>query len=83
MQRKSKMSANNSISTRTQRLNKIIVSCSDESNNADNRNSISINREILLDAFDVLYNECKKDALKKSDPNIFDFTKKCKWLYSH
>lgn len=72
------MSATNSISTRTQRLNKLIVSSSDESNNVDDKNAVALNRETLLDAFDVLYNECQKDPTKKSDPHVYDFTKKCK-----
>lgn len=71
------MSANNSISSRTQRLNKAIVCCSDNLNSGATTNNL-LNRETLLDAFDVLYNECNKDALKKCDRNIFDFTKKCK-----
>lgn len=87
------MSANNSISARTQRLNKLIVCCSDESNvgthttaataattatTATTITGQALNREILLDAFDVLYNECSKDALRKNDRNIGDFSKKCK-----
>lgn len=95
------MSANNSISARTQRLNKLIVCCSDESNAVGTQNAASatigggsssisrsggggcavgqtLNRETLLDAFDVLYNECNKDALRKTDRNIGEFSKKCK-----
>lgn len=78
------MSANNSISARTQRLNKLIVCCSDESNvgthvsAAATATAQSLNRETLLDAFDVLYNECSKDAFRKSDRNVGDFSKKCK-----
>lgn len=85
------MSANNSISARTQRLNKLIVCCSDESNigahaaTAAAVNTLStgscaqsLNRETLLDAFDVLYNECSKDVFRKNDRNIGDFSKKCK-----
>lgn len=74
------MSANNSISSRTQRLNKQIVCCSDNLNSGNHSNSVLLNRETLLDTFDVLYNECNKDALKKSDRNVLDFTKKCKSL---
>lgn len=72
-----KMSANNSINTRTHRLNKMIVSCSDDLNGGQ-----PLNRETLLDAFDVLYNECNKDAIKKNDRNIFEFTKKCKFFFA-
>lgn len=90
------MSANNSISARTQRLNKLIVCCSDESNAVGTHSATSaaisggsgsghsgavgqsLNRETLLDAFDVLYQECSKDALRKNDRNIGDFSKKCK-----
>lgn len=75
------MSANNSISARTQRLNKLIVSCLDDSKNAGVANATTIlNRETLLDAFNALYNECNKDAVKKGDTNIFEFTKKCKFF---
>lgn len=92
------MSANNSISARTQRLNKLIVCCSDESNVVGTHSAAvttgtaaaaatnggqSLNRETLLDAFDVLYNECSKDALRKNDRNIGDFSKKCKLIESH
>lgn len=78
------MSANNSISARTQRLNKLIVCCSDESNAGTHTAAVasvagqSLNRETLLDAFDVLYNECSKDALRRNERNIGDFSKKCK-----
>lgn len=77
------MSANNSISARTQRLNKLIVCCSDESNVGTHTAAAAsagqpLNRETLLDAFDVLYNECNKDAHRKNDRNIGDFSKKCK-----
>lgn len=74
-----KMSANNSISARTQRLNKLIVSCSDDSN-AATQSSVLLNRETLLDAFNVLYDECNKDALKKNDRSIGEFSKKCKFI---
>lgn len=70
------MSASNSIISRTHRLNKLIVCSSDDLNFGG---QTSLNRETLLDAFNVLYNECNKDALKKSDRNIFEFTKKCKF----
>lgn len=77
------MSANNSISSRTQRLNKLVVSCLDDSKNAGISNAtILLNRETLLDAFNVLYNECNKDVLKQKDPNVFEFTKKCKFFGS-
>lgn len=72
------MSAKNSISARTQRLNKLIVNCSDDSTSGNNKPDATINRETLLDAFDALYNECNKDALKNHHSNISDFTKKCK-----
>lgn len=71
------MSANNSISSRTHRLNKLIVCGSDDMNTNVHSNT-SLNRETLFDAFELLYNECNKDALKKNDRNIFDFAKKCK-----
>lgn len=71
------MSVNNSISARTQRLNILILSSAVESSSGSQSESI-LNRETLLDAFDVLYNQCNKDALKKSDRNILDFSKKCK-----
>lgn len=66
------MAANNSVSARTHRLNKLIVA------GCDDASTVALNRETLLDAFNVLYNECSKDALKKQDSNVFDFEKKCK-----
>lgn len=74
------MSTNNSISARTQRLNKFIVSCSDESSNVDEKNAVALNREALLDAFDVLFNEYQKDPIRKTDASTYDFTKKCKFI---
>lgn len=72
------MSVKDSISVRTQRLNKLILCRMDDSNIENN--TTSLNRDALLDAFDVLYNECNKDALKSHNANILDFTKKCKYL---
>lgn len=71
------MSAHNSVISRTHRLNKLIVCCSDGLNSGSQTN-ITLNRETLLDAFDVLYDECNKDALKKNDRNSLEFAKKCK-----
>lgn len=68
------MAANNSVSARTNRLTKLIVA------GCDDASAIALNRETLLDAFNALYNECSKDALKKNDSNIFDFVKKCKCI---
>lgn len=67
------MEANNSVCARTNRLNKLIVTGNDDAA------AVALNRETLLDAFSVLYNECARDALKKNDSNVFDFVKKCKW----
>lgn len=67
------MALNNSVSARTTRLNKLIVA------GCDDAAATAMNRETLLDAFNVLYNECSKDALKKNDSNIFEFVKKCKF----
>lgn len=39
---------------------------------------MGINRDGLLDALFVLYDECNKDAVKKKSKNIQDFTSKCK-----
>lgn len=75
------MSSNNSISARTQRLNNLIVSRSDKSKIVDEKNAVVLNREVLLDAFDVLFNECQKDATKKTDHNVYDFAKKCKFFF--
>lgn len=75
------MSVNNSISARIQRLNKLILSSTDDSS-SDSQSECILSRETLLDAFDVLFNHCNKDALKKSDRNILDFSKKCKFLCS-
>lgn len=70
------MSANKSVSARTTRLNKLIVGQTDV--DRLKQASCTLNRETLLDAFTLLYNECNKDNLKKNDSNIFEFTKKCK-----
>lgn len=37
----------------------------------------ALNRESLLDAFCLLYNECDKEALKKRDKNVAEFVTKC------
>lgn len=73
------MSVNNSIGARLQRLNKQILNSAIDSKR-DTQPELILNRETLLDAFDVLYAQCNKDALKKSDRNILDFSKKCKLL---
>lgn len=73
------MSAKNSVSARTQRLNKLLVSRIDDSNVGGNKTNALINRETLLDAFDALYNECNTDSLRKHNSNVSDFTKKCKY----
>lgn len=61
-----------------------------------NTNGIMISKEGLLDAFQVLYNECETEHLKKSDGNVqvcitlnfsnktnlihFYFTCSCSWI---
>lgn len=75
------MSVNNSISARIQRLNKLILSSTDNACSGS-ESKLFLNRETLLDAFDVLYSQCNKDALKKTDRNILDFSKKCKLMSS-
>lgn len=36
-----------------------------------------LNRESLLDAFCLLYNECDKESLRKRDKHIAEFVNKC------
>lgn len=72
------MSASDSIGARTIRLNKIILGKSETNLKNAKQLAATLNRETLLDAFTVLYNECDKDGLKKHDQNIFEFANKCK-----
>lgn len=74
----SKMSASDSISARTIRLNKLILGKNETNLKNAKQLAATLNRETLLDAFTVLYSECDKDGLQKHDQNIFEFANKCK-----
>lgn len=56
-------SARETIGVRTIRLNNQILA-------KQTKNSGAITKECLLDAFQVLYNECNCEFLKKQDKNI-------------
>lgn len=72
------MSENLAISARSTRL-ALIVNGRFEALPKEQKEICSgINRDGLLDALFVLYDECNKDALKKKNKNILDFTNKCK-----
>lgn len=59
-------SSNESISVRVNRLNtQLFTAKSVKSDSSD-----VITKEGLLDAFQVLYNECNNEHLKKTDKNI-------------
>lgn len=73
------MSQNTSlpISSRTSRLNSLIVNRPESLSKEQKEICRAINREGLLDALFLLYDECSKDALKKRNKNIQDFATKC------
>lgn len=71
------MSASDSISARTIRLNKLILGKNETNLRNAKQLAATLNRETLLDAFTVLYNECDKDGLKKHDLHVFEFANKC------
>lgn len=76
------MSVNSTITiqTRASRLNTLILNRPETLNKEQKEVCSAINREGLLDALFLLYDECSKDALKKRHKNIQDFASKCKFL---
>lgn len=76
------MSENLGISARTTRLNSLILGRPEALPKEQKEICSGINRDGLLDALFVLYEECNKDALKKKNKNIQDFTTKCKCLFN-
>lgn len=73
------MSENLAISARTTRLNSLILGRPEALPVPQKEICSGINRDGLLDALFVLYDECSKDAIKKKSKNIQDFTNKCKF----
>lgn len=62
-----------SISTRCAKLNQIFAG-----KNVGRKSCGTFNREALLDAFLLLFDECNSEYMLK-DKNIFGFVKKCKY----
>lgn len=73
------MSGNSSIpiSSRASRLNSLILNRPETLSKEQKEVCSAINREGLLDALFLLYDECSKDALKKRNKNIQEFATKC------
>lgn len=69
------------ISARTTRLNTLILGRPEALPKEQKEICSGINRDGLLDALFVLYDECNKDAIKKKSKNIQDFTTKCKFHF--
>lgn len=65
------------ISSRATRLNSLIINRPETLSKEQREICRAINREGLLDALFLLYDECSKDALKKRNKNIQDFAAKC------
>lgn len=76
-----KMSENLAISARTTRLNSLILGRPEALPKEQKEICSGINRDGLLDALFVLYDECNKDVIKRKSKNIQDFTTKCKFIY--
>lgn len=78
-----KMSGNSlSISARTTRLNSLIINRLETLLKKEQREACrAINREGLLDALFLLFDECSKDAVKKRNKNIQDFVTKCECFF--
>lgn len=74
------MSENLAISARTTRLNSLILGRPEALPKEQKEICGGINRDGLLDALFVLYDECNKDAMKKKNKNVLDFTTKCRFL---
>lgn len=69
------------ISVRSARLNQIVLGNDGTSKNGNGRAGVAecLNRESLLDALSVLYNECHKESQKNSDKQVVEFVNKCKF----
>jgi citron Rho-interacting kinase len=67
------MSENLAISARTTRLNSLILGRPEALKNPQKEICAGINRDGLLDALFVLYDECSKDAVKKKSKHIQNF----------
>jgi hypothetical protein len=76
------MSENLAISARTTRLNSLILGRPEALKNPQKEICAGINRDGLLDALFVLYDECSKDAVKKKSKHIQDFTNKCELKFA-
>lgn len=75
------MSGNSTITiqTRASRLNTLILNRPETLSKEQKEVCSAINREGLLDALYLLYDECSsKEALQKRHKNIKDFATKCK-----
>lgn len=72
------------ISVRSARLNQIVLGNGSEGVARNSRAGVSVvqeslNRESLLDALSVLYNECHKESQKSAaDKQVVEFVQKCK-----
>lgn len=76
---------NEAISVRTTRLNHLILGGQDLSHRDNNQTkskatSEGLNREGLLDALCLLYDECSKDGVQKKNKNFSDFVIKCELI---
>lgn len=74
------MADNLGISARTTRLNSLILGRPEALPKEQKEICSGINRDGLLDALFVLYDECNKDAIKKKNKNVLDFTNKCEFV---
>lgn len=79
-----KMSSNSplTISARSSRLNSLILNRPESLSKEQKEICSAINREGLLDALFLLYDECSKENLKKRNKNIQEFASKCKILFA-
>lgn len=66
------------INSRASRLNSLILNRPELLSKEQKDICSAINREGLLDALFVLYDECSKENLKKRNKNIEEFASKCK-----
>lgn len=60
------------ISVRNTRLTKALLVKNDTASKE------TLSKEKLLDAFIVLYDECNREKIKRTDRNVGDFIMKCK-----
>jgi hypothetical protein len=73
------MGENIAISARTTRLNSLILGRPEALPKEQKEICEGINRDGLLDALFVLYDECSKDSVKKKHKTIQEFTNKCEF----